>query len=42
MYYPTIGIPLYLFWLLLSGHFEPLLLGLGAGSALWVVWAIDG
>jgi multicomponent Na+:H+ antiporter subunit E len=29
---------LHLFWLLLSGHFTPLLLSAGAGCALAVVW----
>ena len=38
MYYPGIAITLALFWLLLSGHFEPLLLGLGGTSVVWVVW----
>ncbi|MEH6651811.1 MAG: Na+/H+ antiporter subunit E [Motiliproteus sp.] len=38
MYYPTIAFTLYLFWLLLSGYVQPLLLGLGALSVLWAVW----
>ncbi|MHA1569865.1 MAG: Na+/H+ antiporter subunit E [Alphaproteobacteria bacterium] len=29
---------MYGLWLLLSGHYEPLLLGLGAASCLLVVW----
>lgn len=44
MYYPGIAFWLYLFWLLLSGFFEPLLLGLGAVSAgvvVWLVWRMD-
>jgi multicomponent Na+:H+ antiporter subunit E len=33
----SLGIALYVFWILLSGHFEPFLLAAGAGSALAVV-----
>ncbi|MBE0624168.1 MAG: Na+/H+ antiporter subunit E [Burkholderiales bacterium] len=33
----SLGIVLYAFWILLSGYFEPFLLGAGAGSALVVV-----
>ena len=33
----SLGIVLYVFWLLLSGYFEPFLLAAGAGSALGVV-----
>ena len=33
----SLGIVLYIFWILLSGFFEPFLLGAGAGSALAVV-----
>ena len=32
-----LGAILFVFWLLLSGHFTPLLIGLGAGSSLLVV-----
>ncbi len=34
----SLGVFLYILWLLLSGHFEPLLLGLGAASVAFVVW----
>ena len=34
------GILLFLFWLLLSGHFDPLLLGLGLASVLLTVFLI--
>ena len=34
------GILLFLFWLLLSGHFEPLLLGLGLASVALTVFLI--
>ncbi len=37
MYY-LVAFVLYLFWLLLSGHFTTLLLGLGGLSVLMVVW----
>ena len=33
----SLGIVLYVFWVLLSGYFEPFLLAAGAGSALCVV-----
>ncbi|MBE0621236.1 MAG: Na+/H+ antiporter subunit E [Burkholderiales bacterium] len=33
----SLGIVLYVFWILLSGYFEPFLLAAGAGSALAVV-----
>jgi len=33
----SLGVVLYLFWILLSGYFEPFLLSAGAGSALAVV-----
>lgn len=32
------GVLLFLFWLLLSGHFEPLLLGLGLASVLLTIF----
>lgn len=32
------GVILFVFWLLLSGHFEPLLLGLGLGSVMLTVF----
>lgn len=38
MYYLFVSITLALFWVLLSGHFSPLLLGSGAASVLLVVW----
>jgi len=34
----SLSIVLYVFWILLSGYFEPFLLTAGAGSALFVVW----
>jgi len=38
MYYSAIAFTLALFWLLLSGHSEPLLLGAGALSVVLVLW----
>jgi multicomponent Na+:H+ antiporter subunit E len=38
MSYPIIAVALYLFWVLLSGHFTLLLLSLGALSVLLTVW----
>ena len=38
MYYLVLTFSLYLFWVLLSGHYTALLLGLGAASVLLVVW----
>ncbi len=38
MHYLGIAVTLAVFWLLLSGYFEPLLLGLGLVSVLWVLW----
>lgn len=38
MYYLVLTVALYLFWILLSGHYTALLLGLGAASVLLVVW----
>ncbi|MCP4093064.1 MAG: Na+/H+ antiporter subunit E [Planctomycetes bacterium] len=38
MYYLVLTVALYLFWVLLSGHYTALLLGLGAASVLLVVW----
>lgn len=32
------GVALFVFWLLLSGHFEPLLLGLGLASVVFTVF----
>ena len=40
MHFVIVAITLYLFWLLLSGHFATLLLGLGALSVLLVVWIL--
>jgi multicomponent Na+:H+ antiporter subunit E len=40
MHYLLISITLYLFWLVLSGHFNPLLLSLGGLSALLSVWLL--
>ena len=40
MRYLTISTILCLFWVLLSGHFTPLLLGMGAASVLLVVWLV--
>jgi len=34
----SLGLVLYGLWMLLSGYFQPLLLGLGAGSVLAVIW----
>ena len=34
----SLGLVLYGLWMLLSGYFQPLLLGLGAGSVLAVLW----
>jgi len=34
--FASLGVVLYLFWILLSGYFEPFLLSAGAGSALAV------
>jgi len=33
-----LGVVLYLFWLVLSGHFEPLLMGFGVASSVLVVF----
>ena len=44
MHYLIVGAMLYLFWLLLSGHYSPFLLGAGAVSILlvtWVLWRMD-
>lgn len=44
MHYLRVALVLYLFWLILSGHFSPLLLTLGALSALlsaWLLWRMD-
>jgi len=44
MHYLLVAIILYLFWLILSGHFSPLLLSLGVVSALlsaWLLWRMD-
>jgi len=40
MHYLVLGITLYLFWVILSGHYSGLLLGLGALSMFLVVWVI--
>ncbi len=40
MYYLLVSFTLYLFWLILSGHFSPHLLILGALSALLVAWLL--
>lgn len=40
MRYLTISTILCLFWVLLSGHLTPLLLGLGVVSVLLVVWLV--
>ena len=40
MYYRIIAVVLYLFWLLLSGHYKLMLLSLGALSALLVAWFV--
>jgi multicomponent Na+:H+ antiporter subunit E len=44
MHYLRVSLMLYLFWLILSGHFTPLLLTLGALSAMlsaWLLWRMD-
>jgi multicomponent Na+:H+ antiporter subunit E len=44
MHYLRVSLILYLFWLILSGHFTPLLLTLGALSAMlstWLLWRMD-
>ncbi|MDP7062742.1 MAG: Na+/H+ antiporter subunit E [Planctomycetota bacterium] len=38
MYYLVLTAALYLFWVLLSGHYTALILSLGAASVLLVVW----
>lgn len=40
MHYLFVAIALYLFWLLLSGHFTAFFLGLGALSVLLVSWLL--
>ncbi len=35
---PGLGLSLFVFWLVLSGHFEPLLIGLGVASTVLVVF----
>ena len=40
MHFIIVALTLYLFWLLLSGHFTVLLLGLGGLSTLLVVWIL--
>ena len=40
MYYLFMSITLALFWVILSGHFTPLLLGSGAVSVLLVAWLL--
>jgi multicomponent Na+:H+ antiporter subunit E len=40
MYYLVVTAGLYLFWVLLSGHYTALLLGLGAASVLLVVFLL--
>lgn len=40
MHYLLVSITLYLFWVVLSGHFTPLLLTLGIISTLLVVWLL--
>ena len=40
MLYIVFSIILYLFWLVLSGHYTPMLLSFGAISVLLVVWFI--
>ena len=42
MHFVVIAVTLYLFWLLLSGYYTALLLGLGGLSALLVVWMLLG
>ena len=39
-HYLSTGIVLFAFWLLLSGHFDPLLMGLGALASVLVVWLV--
>lgn len=39
-HYPAVAIALVLFWLLLSGHYTPLLLTLGAGAVGLVMWLL--
>jgi multisubunit Na+/H+ antiporter MnhE subunit len=34
----SLGVMLFAFWLLLSGHYSPILVGTGAVSAFAVVW----
>ncbi len=44
MHYLLVTFTLYVFWLILSGHFSPLLLILGVLSALlsaWLLWRMD-
>ena len=44
MHYLLVSLTLYLFWLILSGHFSSLLLSLGVLSALlstWLLWRMD-
>lgn len=41
MRYALILTVLGVFWLVLSGHFTPLLLALGAASVLLVLWLVD-
>jgi multicomponent Na+:H+ antiporter subunit E len=40
MHYGVIGISLYLFWLLLSGHYTGLMFGLGGLSVALVIWVL--
>ncbi|WP_207062968.1 Na+/H+ antiporter subunit E [Motiliproteus sp. SC1-56] len=40
MYYPAIAVTLYLFWLVLSGHFSGFFLLLGAISSLLVLFCL--
>lgn len=40
MFYLFVTITLGLFWIVLSGHFSPLLLSFGAASVLLVVWFV--
>ena len=40
MHFIIVALTLFLFWLLLSGHFTVLLLGLGGLSTLLVVWIL--
>lgn len=44
MHYLLVSLTLYIFWLILSGHFSPLLMTLGILSALlstWLLWRMD-